>query len=1336
MNKRHIFYIAGLSFLFAGGIDPPQLDPYNPPFEDGVLIVKFKDNVPVNRGVADTGSSAARTRQQPMFTVASVDSLNSTFGLLAVDKLFKQEEKRAAPKLVQMPDGYLEAPNLHNIYKLTFPEDTDISLLVDIYSVDPNIEYAEPDYQFRVMETIPNDPLYTQQWYLPAVNAPAMWDSTTGDTSQIIGIIDTGVDWDHPDLADNIWTNQVEVDGAPGVDDDGNGYVDDIRGWNWISDDNDPNDDNAHGTHVAGITAAVTDNSIGISGMSWQARIMPLKVLQSTGYGSSSDVAAGVEYAYENGATVINMSLGSYGLSMTLQQALEVAYSTAIEVAAAGNDGLCIGPGRCPDLRSGAPLYPAAFSWVIGLQAGDAMGPDGFSNYDQDGPRSSGYIEGYNYELKAPGIGIHSTFPNGNYNSLSGTSMATPIVAGGVANLLSYDPLESTELLRAKLISATSGHVDFFSALTIPDPDPVLSYVSHTIVDTCDVCDDDGRADAGETIELWVTVKNYGGNADSVTVSIDFAEFEDTTAATITDTTGYMGDISSYAELDNQLDPLMLQIDQNVANLRQIRLELFLEEGSGGFQSWAISIVVENGVELFGIVNGLTTLTNDKHYIIPESVVFDSLILLPGVEISVNPGKDILVDHFFLCDGTQDSLIKFTINGEGYWGTLTSNAPNSILKWSLIEYGMSNVTERAVISGFSSVENCIFQFNKGPIIWYTIPATRCLFQYNHQYIGYTDPYHSMVKVNADFTKNIIFQNTGSSYGSPAITFYTSQIQYVHENIFLSNHPYDLGVFGSFEVITLPPNYFGTSDSTYITESIRDYFDASSVPALGLDNVLSTAPSAAHAIANDIYVNGVTINHIHNPYTSPGGLGVLGPGTHRFDLYFNRAMDTTFTPFLTFGVADPYTQHVVNDSASWSADSTIWTAYYTMGIETGDGINRIRVSGAKDDENFEIPVEDQRFEFVLQAAGAASVAFMATPGIGKVYLEWPPANTDDALGYNMYRALKLTDSTWTEFSMINDVLITDSTHTDFEVIPDSTYRYQYTVLGTDFSESDPSKIIAATPFSAPNGDANGDLAVNVLDIISIVDYMLQGDPQPFLFEAADINSDAVINVLDIIGVVNIILGGNARMMAVNGETEAIFSLDDDKLKVSSNGRIGGYQFILKGTVDDIHVISHYPMEVASKRISRDELLVVVYSLTRSFIPEGVHPILIFSSTDGFEFKNLVVSDLTGNQINARFGNPDEVLVPAEFSLGQNYPNPFNRTTRIEYTLPTTTDVTIRVYDLLGRVIYDNHQRNQMPGWYSTEWNGLNRLGKEVSSGVYLYQITAKEFMDTKKMVLIK
>ena len=447
------------------------LDPYNPEYVKGEVLIKFKDETQVNKsmksGVAKTG-------------ITSVDILLEPYQIEAINKVFKETREQRQRKTVRTIRDFkgneIEVPALFNIYKLKFDTIWDAKQIIKELQKDKNIEFAEPNYLVytsEVMEngiipnsppiytplpsttgdrdTEPNDPLYQDgsQWYLDAINAPAAWDSTTGDTTQIIAIIDTGVDWDHPDLDDNIWTNWNEIPDN-GIDDDNNGYIDDTRGWDYINNDNDPNDDNSHGTHVAGIAAAEGNNGIGICGVAWNAHIMPIKMLQSSGSGNSSDLASAIEYASDNGATVINMSLGSYGESLTVKNVLYNAYVTSLLVAAAGNDGLkLLQDGSCP--RCGN-MYPGCYPFVLGVQASNSGGSRAnFSNWDWSGPIDFNNPWGNNYELYAPGINIISTIPNG-YRSYNGTSMAAPIVSGICALSKSYNDTLYTDFLWAKLI--------------------------------------------------------------------------------------------------------------------------------------------------------------------------------------------------------------------------------------------------------------------------------------------------------------------------------------------------------------------------------------------------------------------------------------------------------------------------------------------------------------------------------------------------------------------------------------------------------------------------------------------------------------------------------------------------------------------------------------------------------------------------------------------------------------------------------------------------------------------------------------------------------------------
>ncbi len=253
-------------------------------------------------------------------------------------------------------------------------------------------------------------------------------------------MVDTGVDYNHPDLAPNIWQNTREI--INGKDDDGNGYVDDVRGWNFVAKNNDPMDDNGHGTHCAGTIAAVGNNGIGVAGTAWNVKIMPLKFLNEKGSGYISDAISAILYASRNGASVISNSWSGTGYSQSLKDAIDA--SNAVVICAAGNSG------ANADI---APQYPAAFtsSNILSIAATDYNDKlASFSNYGA-----------VSVDLAAPGVSIYSTAKSGGYQYLSGTSMATPHVSGVAALLKSQNPSMSASQIRSRIFNS----VDVVSSL-------------------------------------------------------------------------------------------------------------------------------------------------------------------------------------------------------------------------------------------------------------------------------------------------------------------------------------------------------------------------------------------------------------------------------------------------------------------------------------------------------------------------------------------------------------------------------------------------------------------------------------------------------------------------------------------------------------------------------------------------------------------------------------------------------------------------------------------------------------------------------------------------------
>ena len=317
-----------------------------------------------------------------------------------------------------------------------------------LYAADPDVEYAEPDYEVRPLDILPNDPKFSGLWNLRKIAAPRAWDVEEGDQSAVVAVIDTGIDYTHPDLAANMWVNPGEIPGN-GIDDDGNGYVDDVYGYDFANEDGDPLDDFGHGTHVSGTIGAVGNNGMGVVGVNWRVRIMALKFMNDQGFGLTSDAVRAVHYAIQMGAKLTSNSWGGGGYSQALRDAIAAARAAGqLFVAAAGNDG------RDTDLH---PMYPADYDLdnIISVAASDKTDTlASFSNYGA-----------LTVDLAAPGVNVLSTMPTykvflnayttETYGILSGTSMATPHVAGAAALLWARAPQLRYDEVRARLLAGT-----------------------------------------------------------------------------------------------------------------------------------------------------------------------------------------------------------------------------------------------------------------------------------------------------------------------------------------------------------------------------------------------------------------------------------------------------------------------------------------------------------------------------------------------------------------------------------------------------------------------------------------------------------------------------------------------------------------------------------------------------------------------------------------------------------------------------------------------------------------------------------------------------------------
>ena len=399
--------------------------------------------------------------------------------LLLVNSIHLQAEAKAATGIIvrwtsetqpalqlHLSDGTIvdQAILIHKpdtvLTRVSVNQGVSIAKLLKAIRSLPGVIYAEPDYPVS-MSRIPDDSLLQDQWYLSTVHAYEAWDFGTDCSSVIIATIDTGIDLDHSELIDNLWINPNEIAGN-GFDDDGNGIVDDVHGYNALKNSGVPDDDNGHGTHIAGIIAARADNSEGTAGLCWSARVMAIKFLDHFGGGAVSDAVTGIQYALDNRPAdtpmIINNSWVINNYSQALEDVLRQADAQDVFVtAAAGNSGAD---------NDVLDVYPTFFRNQFDNMISVA-------NVDQQNELYVGHFGSSNFgvtsvDLAAPGMDIYSTFKNETYKALTGTSMATPMVSAASALALQQRPDLTSRALKAALLASADTADTLQGKLLVP----------------------------------------------------------------------------------------------------------------------------------------------------------------------------------------------------------------------------------------------------------------------------------------------------------------------------------------------------------------------------------------------------------------------------------------------------------------------------------------------------------------------------------------------------------------------------------------------------------------------------------------------------------------------------------------------------------------------------------------------------------------------------------------------------------------------------------------------------------------------------------------------------
>ncbi|NIA30460.1 MAG: S8 family serine peptidase [Actinobacteria bacterium] len=466
-----------------------QSDNANVKVVPNVVIIKFKERI---------NNAANRSRSG----VASVDGVLRSFEITALEPLIRG--KRILNPAMK---------RLENIYFAHYGKNISPEIAAKELSKNPDIEYAEPQY-IQMIEDVPNDTLFEQQNFLQVINAPPAWDIVKSESSNVvIAIVDGGTDIHHVDLAANLWVNPGEI-ADNGIDDDNNGLIDDVHGWNFADSTNDPTGlsntpANAnHGTHTAGLACAVTNNKIGVAGVSWNAKLMAINVSNPAVDRELKNAYVGMFYAVEMGADIISCSWGALGVSSQFEQDVintVTDMGTAV-VAAAGNN------------NKSAPHYPSAYNNVLSVAAIDNAGQKAdFSNY------------GSTIDVAAPGVSLLSTLKNSNYGTMRGTSMACPVAAGIVALVKAQHPdwrgIQAAEQVRVTADNIDSqnsayigqlgkGRVNAFSAVTKSLPSIKIARFSFKDAN------DDGIIEQGESVDVFLTFTNFLSPAENVNLEL------------------------------------------------------------------------------------------------------------------------------------------------------------------------------------------------------------------------------------------------------------------------------------------------------------------------------------------------------------------------------------------------------------------------------------------------------------------------------------------------------------------------------------------------------------------------------------------------------------------------------------------------------------------------------------------------------------------------------------------------------------------------------------------------------------------------------------------------
>ncbi len=1206
-------------------------------------------------------------------------NIQSEFQLTASKQLFPASERRAK----------IAAEELEGIVVYTAPSATDVEALAKKISGHPDVEYAEPHYYFRT-HVIPNDPLYNQVYPLGIVKADSAWFYQKGDTSVVIGIIDSGVDWDHPDLSSVIWTNTDEIPNN-GIDDDGNGYIDDIRGWDFVAnvsdagagedgvnEDNNPMDFNGHGTHVSGIAAGATNNTIGISSLSWGCRIMPLRsgwhATDGNGYVSSIYASQAYVYAADNGASVCNQSSGT---SSVVLDGARYAYKNGVVIVnSAGNSNT--------DFAASLGSEP----WALSVAATNSS--DGKASYSSYNDR---------VDISAPGGDFNSAnrkgflssvvnpsafFGNSLYVEFQGTSMSSPFVAS-LAALIKSKHKDWTPAQIMFQITGTSDNIDVLNpqyagklgygrmnalrAMTETplDPKPDIEFVEFSISDASGG-NNNGIPEAGEVLGISVTIKNNWGDATGLTATLSSPHW----AATITKSNATYGTQRGISNLDsnqrsNAGDAFMVTINANaVPEALPFSIEVFSANGYTKVFRFEISI----GARIL-LVDDDDGSVNVEQYYTSAMRTLGASYDIWNHTVKGTPSLAILQKYsaiFWSCewafpslDSSDRSVLASYLSGGGKlflsgqdiaWDLASEDGLEFVSSSGASKTFLEQYLKSTFVNDNASTGNIVGALNDTIGMNLSFTRFQPLRATEEQYPDVLNPMGGSV---------VSFQYAdGSQSGNGASILYTGDYKLLYFG------------FGGFEAIvdssvritvmdrilkwlfeySITTDHLSNTENTAgpypVNSVISSKSSLQSVDLLWNSNGSFPYNKVAMNLVGDIYAASIPAQ----PANSTIGYFVLANSVNGF-LPFTQS-----TFFVGVDTIKPVVvaEDTIKNSIRVNGPYTISvSAADDIGIDTSSATIHYRVNGGEEHVSTMVHTGDDTF-----IGGITSVAALTSGDRISYYI-----SVDDVSQLHNSGRYPVVGE--------REFLIGWETVDDFENpisgnwnlglwghTKKQKFRGVYSI--TDSPDS----------LYAPNTE-------RIVTLISGYDLT------PFTYAQ---------------------LTFQQRYNIHNSDT-AYIELSNNGTDWQVARKFTGVNLFWKKETINLHAMEGSPWNnvLIKMRMKSDD----------STQSDGIYIDEMEIVTDQF-----VTSLASKND-----------AVPSSYSLLQNYPNPFNPVTIIQFTIPNTSHVTLKVYDLLGREVATLMNEIVDAGMYSRQFNGT-----QLSSGVYYYRLMSGSYTAMRKMLFIK